>query len=373
MHIFCNILILEIIVGFLEYFVLAYFYQKNFKKAVVIALYVLMSFVGINIVSALVIGHYWTTIFDAERGGTTITEYILGCLLWSLELVILSKVINKDVDYECGCKDWISICCVPVGVIAISLTMITSGYMIWQCVCISVAILVAISIIILDMFQNMMLKGSSNNKEAFQDVYLKNQFELMKTSFENMRSVNHDIQNHLYALSLYIQKNNIDGALDYIAKLGTVCYEENEYISTGNLGIDGILNYKINNAIEKGIHVETDIKIPEDLSFASVDAITILGNLFDNAIRAVEEVKFEQDRIIKLTMHYRKGVLFISMKNKYVGEILWKDKMILSNKSDIENHGIGIKSIKRVLEKYNGALDILCENSMFSADVIVYI
>ena len=254
-----------------------------------------------------------------------------------------------------------------------SFTMIGYSYILQNYLCISsIIILEAISIICLDKFQNMSYKESASMKLT-DDIYLLDQFELMRESFESMRSVNHDIKNHLYALRVYIQKNNIEGALEYISKLGAMCYKGQEYIITGNLGIDGILNHKINIAKEKGISVQTDIKIPVELSLSSFDAITILGNLFDNAIRAVEEIESEQDRNIILSMSYQKSLLFISMKNKYIGVIKWQNEMIITNKSDKKCHGIGIKNIRNAIEKYNGVLDIFCENSIFNTNIIIYV
>ena len=97
-HTFLNILILKIIIGFGEYVVLAYLHQKDVKKAVMIALYVLMNIFSIEAISALAIGRYWISISGVENGKLTLLECILSDIIALLIVFVLDRIIKKHND-----------------------------------------------------------------------------------------------------------------------------------------------------------------------------------------------------------------------------------------------------------------------------------
>lgn len=151
---------------------------------------------------------------------------------------------------------------------------------------------------------------------------------------------------------------------------------EGEYASSiicdsGNGIIDSMINYKCMTASMKNIKFEVDINIPMELPFRGPDLCIIIGNSLDNAIEAAEKVK--KNAIIDFFMKYEKGVLSIVIKNSYDG-ILKRDKSnrLITVKSDAENHGIGIKTMERAVEKYNGSLLFEQENQFFITKVLLY-
>ena len=90
----------------------------------------------------------------------------------------------------------------------------------------------------------------------------------------------------------------------------------------------------------------------------------------DNAIEATEKLEVEKNIFVSLM--YRKEKLLIKVRNPYTGD-LKKDRIgnYISEKKDQENHGIGLKSVTKVVEKYDGTLDIHAENQQFQITVIL--
>ncbi len=39
----------------------------------------------------------------------------------------------------------------------------------------------------------------------------------------------------------------------------------------------------------------------------------------------------------------------------------------------MSNHGIGLYNVRRIIEKYHGEMDMVCENGNMKADIIMYI
>ena len=90
----------------------------------------------------------------------------------------------------------------------------------------------------------------------------------------------------------------------------------------------------------------------------------------DNAIEATEKLEVEKDIFVSLM--YRKEKLLIKVRNPYTGD-LKKDRVgnYISEKKDRENHGIGLKSVRKVVEKYEGVMEIHTEDQIFEICVII--
>jgi len=97
----------------------------------------------------------------------------------------------------------------------------------------------------------------------------------------------------------------------------------------------------------------------------------ILGNLLDNAINASS--RLEKDKRLDLKIDYKRGRLFINLSNTYNGILNYKgDKLITSNK-DKEAHGIGMKNINAVLDKYDGVMEIDHTENIFTTIILLYL
>ena len=98
----------------------------------------------------------------------------------------------------------------------------------------------------------------------------------------------------------------------------------------------------------------------------------ILGNLLENALEAAEKVV--ENRYIRLRMKYDKNNLLIYIENSYIGKLIrTKDKKLKSTKENSENHGIGLESVKRAVEKYHGMVIIDdSQKNNFLVNVVLY-
>jgi sensor histidine kinase regulating citrate/malate metabolism len=97
----------------------------------------------------------------------------------------------------------------------------------------------------------------------------------------------------------------------------------------------------------------------------------ILGNLLDNAITAVCELT--EDRYVNIIIKYDKGRFILKIDNPFEGKILKEKNTLLTTKVDKSNHGIGLQSIKAVLEKYNGSMELVHSKKVFSVTLLMYI
>lgn len=196
-----------------------------------------------------------------------------------------------------------------------------------------------------------------------QNSYYNRQFELMRESNEKLHSLRHDLKNHM----MYLQSSALidENKSDYKKKLDSML-SNNEYARSGNLVIDSILNVKINQAIEKGFEFKLKLIVPEKLDIKETDLVILLGNMIDNSIEHCSESKKE----IKLAIRYEYGIVYFDSSNASEKINIVNGKIITS-KADKDNHGIGMKNIRRVVEKYNGEILIENENNTFRISILL--
>ena len=107
------------------------------------------------------------------------------------------------------------------------------------------------------------------------------------------------------------------------------------------------------------------------MEVSDFDLTTILGNLLDNAIRAVKET--EKNKYLSIDIQYKSGRLIIRFVNSY--KHIEKSKMgnyFISTKEDKNKHGIGQINIERTVDEYDGIIDVKYGDKKFETMIILY-
>lgn len=204
-----------------------------------------------------------------------------------------------------------------------------------------------------------------------QNNYYHRQFETMKESLLSMSTLKHDFKNHLTAIYTLLQNREVPQAVEHLSQMMHICEFDKKYADSGNVSIDSILNFKLNEAIKNDIVVSLDLSIPMQLDMPSFDMAVILGNLLDNAICA--NLALSHNRYINVAVRFDKGRLLIKIENPYEGILREQDGKLLTTKTDHKHHGIGMDSIRNTLKKYDGILTVDHSDNIFRAQILMYI
>src|SRR5699024_1006709 len=176
------------------------------------------------------------------------------------------------------------------------------------------------------------------------------------------RKSRHDIKQHYIFLLKMLENKKYQKCIEYLESLlDKSVYSENGVAKTANRVVGALVNSKYMIAKRQGIDFMTELNIPMQLPFENADLSIVLGNILYNAI----EANHSQGKIF-LSMKYEKAILFIFLRNTY--DFLIKrdrDGEIVTNKADASNHGIGLKSVKKITEKYHGASVIEIDEKEF--------
>ena len=128
-----------------------------------------------------------------------------------------------------------------------------------------------------------------------------------------------------------------------------------------------IMNHKLSEAKEAGIEIKAEI---ENCAFSfmdSVDFSALLNNLLDNAIAGALD---SREKKLEVQISYQKGFDVITVKNSIDSSVLLNNPDLISTKEEA-GHGLGMKQIKSIVEKYNGNIDIYEKNNKFVVSIML--
>lgn len=110
----------------------------------------------------------------------------------------------------------------------------------------------------------------------------------------------------------------------------------------------------------------------EALSFMeTMDLVSLLGNALDNAVEAVERMEDKKRQIIDVQILPKGGFVQFLIENSFDGTIHRQGDRLITSKPDKANHGLGVSSIRAIVEKYGGGMSVSAEDGSFVLNIMI--
>lgn len=371
--------VLNYCINILQFILLSLMFKFNTKKDIIINFSFLLFLALLDIVLFIAIDtgiNYFGSTINKNLGRTMI-EMILESLVYFIAYCFIKSFLLQQKYVNLRRKDILIYVCVSMfsWLICFGLAVFSMYYQ--DSYFYSFSFLVTILILIFNVIFVSVEETVSKKYELESEIFEINQKAELNMEYykkledkDNQNSLLlHDIKNHLQMLRGMIDSSSGDDPVNsYFKKINRVLDLNNKCFFSDNKVLEILINDKIDLAMKHGIKV--NVKYDDtDLSFISeFDLVTILANMFDNAIDAAVETSFSEksiDCIIKKVQSY----LIIKMNNPYK-KIIRENNIFKTTKN---NHlGLGLKSIKNSLDKYNATynVDTSVEN-LFKLTVII--
>lgn len=234
-------------------------------------------------------------------------------------------------------------------------------------------IIFVINILVIFLYDRQ-IKTSSLEREKevleLQTVYQEKQYELINESIERIQKHQHDFYNHLNAMYYFGEKQDWAAMQAYIGELRERVIDDKQFVNTGSIIFDGILNYKLQKAKQAGIDMNLEVLVPSDIKIEPCDITIIVGNLLDNSIEAT---KGKTGSWIKAKILYRQSRLSIQVTNSYSNVLVAQDSVYQTSKRDKRKHGYGLGNVKEVVERYDGIMEAEGEDGVFTVNVTLFL
>lgn len=207
--------------------------------------------------------------------------------------------------------------------------------------------------------------------DSMQTAYRVQQMETQRNYYrerikdeERVRSVYHDLKNHLLVLE---SGQTTEAARQMAQTLRSQIADYEDYVHTGNEFLDIILRNKAANAREKQIDFSAMVDFNGIDFMEPFDISTIFGNALDNAIEASEKLP-EELRLITVRAERIRDMLIITVENHTMPDV---SPVEGTTKKDRFIHGFGIPNIKNAVEKYGGQCSFRQENGTYRLKIII--
>lgn len=192
--------------------------------------------------------------------------------------------------------------------------------------------------------------------------------EETKILYQSVRSIRHDLKQHFQVALTMLHSGKINEAVDYMEKYNDTVLDG---ISNKVFCDNDVVNYIINSKskICSDRHIKIYIYIANEIpEFSDLDLCILLGNALDNAI---EGVSGDGNNEIYLELRNVDNFFMISVKNTIIDSVLEYNPNLISTKNEKEVHGLGILSMKEVVQKYNGSIEFYESDNKFCCDMLL--
>lgn len=353
------------------FFMLTYNYQSTTKIRLIAVVSTYMILMIIEVLVMLILQSYGITVTSGNDAALIIGIISIKIISYIVMLFMSNfKMISNDI--KVSNIHWLSIFIIPVGTLIIVLIMISMDYAsnVTESI-ISIVILLVINVFVFYFYDELMKSYESKIEKTLlqqqNNAYLK-QLEIINQSKENIKAFRHDVKNHALTLKYYIDNYDWEGATGYLDNILDFINYSKEHAKSGNFEIDSLINYKMDLAEKSNIKAEVYLAIPHKLNINPFDLSIVIGNLLDNAIEATLKA---ENKFINISIELDRNVLYISISNSYDGNLKLTNSKLETTK-DNDNHGIGISSVQKSIEKYNGTMNIHYDGQVFYVDALMY-
>ena len=365
--------LLSLAVWIISTYLIALSYYGTFFKRIVIVFIIYMSVFIAESVVALAIGIGETNPLGETMEISFMYNMVIQFIFWSFTLVMKKlKNIRSEMPVP---KLFIAvILTVPISSICLEIMIFNQPSIDRDLAGMSIIITIIANFVLFYLFDSL----SALFQERAQSLvisrekdYYHEQLTMLHNKNEELRQFRHDVKNRLAAMQQMLKQHNYEQVMQYTDKIAERLNDTAQYSNCGNIAIDSILNYKLSKAKAMGIDVKARVVIPADIPVDEDDIVVILGNILDNAIDANERVS--EGKYIRVDFDMDRGNAFIRVKNRYDSVVNCVNGKFLTRKEESQLHGIGLKSVDAVVQKYNGLVDIEYDETEFVVNILMYL
>ena len=251
---------------------------------------------------------------------------------------------------------------VILGYTTLSLNLWDSGSTILPVIFATIFVLIIICISLYNKFLSIIEENTNYRFKLELDKMEQVYSAQLDDKLNQLHSLRHDMKNHLIVIDGYASQHNDRKIHEYIHNISEDLSLTNA-VDSGSHIVSALIAEKENQAKLQNIRCEINISTP-GINIDDFSITTIIGNLFDNAIKAASECEHGW---IRFSLTQTGSYMNIVIENSYSGNIIESNGEFISTKNDkVLPHGIGIKNVRKVVSNLNGQIDFSYASGYFS-------
>ena len=366
-----HFLIKEIVVILANTVVFRVYSMVSVKKCVVLS----MLFQGLLIgVEFLMLGFQSVFLPDISVDSrlTGVLLVVLSKAFLLLVIIMLRACFSKKEFRLLHDEEWIKLVFIPLFTIGMITAMLSKNtYSIkyqYDVLFLVISLgLIGMNLSVFFMINDIVLREKHVREYERLELDAKNKlhlYESLSKSVDTQRSLSHEFHNQLEVIQGLFENKEYEALEGYLSEVNAMYLGEGSRFETNHAIVNAVLNVKYHEALEQEILMVCQIGDLGKLWLRDEDVALVLSNVLNNAIEACQ--KCSEHRYIKLKMVIEGDELILSVKNPCAEMVREKDGEFFSTKRENrEQHGYGIRNVRRVVEKYRGDVECAVRDGSF--------
>lgn len=256
--------------------------------------------------------------------------------------------------------------------VSINVDLNQTSNMLFTCISILLLIINIVVFLVHERIISTLTENTELQLEKQKNQINKDYYEDLERQYASSNILIHDIKRYLATIKgLSLQENSGNAIAEYIDSI----YASNSIKMLRKYSENKLVNVIISRYAqlcnEANIEFFVDIR-NVDLSFiTNSDLTSLLDNLLENAYEAAEKSNVKE---IALSLDNKNETyILINITNSSDNAPILKDSKIQTSKVNKRKHGIGLKSIERIVKKYHGNLEYTYDSDFctFSTSVLL--
>ena len=343
-----------------------YVFPKNYRIALMnffeFVIFYFMTYIIIVIVYTLIFNDQDITIISQQYNTyksaiINLLTYIIYALTSNLVQINITKSI-----YILFFNAVVISISVILGYTTLSLNLWDSGSTVLPVIFATIFVLIIICISLYNKFLSIIEENTNYRFKLELDKMEQAYSAQLDDKLNQLHSLRHDMKNHLIVIDGYASQHNDRKIHEYIHNISEDLSLTNA-VDSGSHIVSALIAEKENKAKSQNIRCEINISTP-GINIDDFSITTIIGNLFDNAIKAASECEYGW---IRFSLTQTSSYMNIVIENSCSGNIIENNGEFTSTKNDkVLPHGIGIKNVRKVVSNLNGQIDFSYASGYFS-------
>lgn len=192
-------------------------------------------------------------------------------------------------------------------------------------------------------------------------------YQMSKDGITSLQIKCHDLKHQIAAVRSQAGKDHFE---QYLDRLEDSIMEYGTVVECGNETINTVLTEK--NILSAANGVKFSYMLDGSLFdfMSEMEIYSLFGNALDNALESCSKVKDPAMRVISLKANARGSMVVLHVENCFDEPPTLIDGMPVTSKKE-SGHGLGLRSIQQIAEKYSGTVSVQIDGQFFKLNVIL--
>lgn len=340
--------------------IIAYFTTKNGVWEIIFISYLDQLIVGISIIMSLML----------ENIVNNDTRVIIGKIIYFL-FVYGILFVNKTKNIRLNTLYW-KLLTIVVVVFYFAYTILLQFYLGMKLnqrlvyITLLSLVLSVIGIAILVYYISELEHKQQETQFSLQKLEMEqSNYQQLNEVSKEVKIMKHDLKHDYALIESYLKGRKYSKIKEIVQTRMHNLQDVTTNINSDNELINTIINYKIMIANSKNIKVNYEINVSNREYMKDYHLNELISNLIDNAIDNCSKID------PKIEIFIEKDVfLYLEVINQIDESVLNRNPDLRTSKMG-DNHGHGIKSVKRIVNEYRGSVKFFEKDNKFHVSIII--